>query len=89
MSTFKEEFVNMRQLGEVSSNVAKDLMNYPPHTWVRAYFSSRCKSWVVDNNMVERFNAWILESRYMSIRTMFEFIRNKNYEQVRYERFIM
>ena len=32
-STFEEEFVdNMRQLGEVSSNVTKDLMNYPPHT---------------------------------------------------------
>ena len=31
--TFEEEFVdNMRQLGEVSSNASKDLMNYPPHT---------------------------------------------------------
>ena len=44
-STFEEEFVdNMRQLREVSSNATKDLMNYQPHTWVRAYFSSRCKS---------------------------------------------
>ena len=32
-STYEEEFVdNMRQLGEVSSNASKDLMNYPPHT---------------------------------------------------------
>ena len=67
----------MRKLGEVSLNVANDLMNYPPHTWVRAYFSGRCKSWVVDNNMVESFNAWILEARYMSIRTMLEFVRKK------------
>ena len=68
----------MRQLGEVSSNVAKDLMNYPLHTWIRAYFSGRCKLWAVDNNMVESFNAWILEARYMPIRTMLEFIRKKN-----------
>ena len=76
--TFEKEFVdNMRQLGEVSSNAAKDLMNYPPHTWVRAYLGGRCKSWVVDNNMVESFNAWILKAIYMPIRTMLEFIRNK------------
>ena len=63
-------------------------MNYPPHTWVRAYFSGRCKSWVVDNNMVESFIAWILEAKYMPIMTMLEFIR-RNYEHVRYERYIM
>ena len=57
-STFEEEFRNnMSKLGEVSLNATNDLMNYPPHTWVRAYFSGRCKSWVVDNNMVESFNA--------------------------------
>ena len=67
----------MRQLGEMSSNVAKDLINYPPHTWVRVYFSGRYKLWVVDNNMVESFNSWILEARYMLIRTMLEFIRKK------------
>ena len=78
-STFEEKFVdNMRQLGEVSSkNVTKDLMNNPPHTWVRAYFNCRCKSRVMDNNMVESFNAWILEARYMLIRTMSEFISKK------------
>ena len=77
-STFEEEFVdNMRQLGEVSSEAAKDLTNYPPYTWVRAYFSGRCKSWAVDNDMVENFNAWILEARYMPIRTMLEFVRKK------------
>ena len=44
-STFEEKFVdNMRQLGKVSLEIAKDLMNYPPHTWVRVYFSGRCKS---------------------------------------------
>ena len=52
-------------------------MNYLPHTWVRAYFSGRCKSWAIDNNMVEIFNAWILEARYIPIRTMPEFIRKK------------
>ena len=77
-STFEEECVdNMRQLGAVSSNVAKDLMNNPPHTWVRACFNCRCNLWAVDNNMVESFNAWILEARYMLIRTMPEFISKK------------
>ena len=73
----------------MSSEAARDLMNYtpsphppppppPPHThthnWVRAYFSRKCKSWVVDNNMVESFNSWILDARYMLIRTMMEYI---------------
>ena len=61
----------------MSLNVANDLMNYPSHTWVRAYFSGRCKSWAMDNNMVEIFNAWILEARDMPIRTMLEFRRKK------------
>ena len=43
----------------------------------KSLISGRCKSWAVDNNMVESFNAWILEARYMPIRTMIEFIRKK------------
>ena len=35
------------------------------------------KSWVMDNNMMESFNAWILEARYILITTMLEFIRKK------------
>ena len=67
----------MRQLGDVSLDDIKDLINYPPNTWVRACFSVRCKSCVVDNEMVESFNAWILKAIYMSIKTMIEFIRKK------------
>ena len=77
-STFEEEFAdNMIQLGDVSSNATKDLMNHPPHIWVKAYFSGRWKSWVVVNNMVESFNAWVLEDRHMLIKTMLEFVRKK------------
>ena len=75
----------------MSSKAVRDLMNYPSththihkHIRVRAYFSSKCKSWDVDNNMVESFNLWILDPRYMLIRTKMEFIRRINNKHVRH-----
>ena len=32
--------------------------------------------------MVESFNSWILEARYMSIKTMLEFIRKKTMDRL-------
>ena len=67
----------MKKMGEISSQAASDLMAYPPHTWCRAYFSSRCKSWTIANHFTESFNAWVNDARYRSIRSIMELIRRK------------
>ena len=75
-STFDEEFKdNLKKLGELSKSAAEDLMKYPPHAWCRAYFSSRSMSVVVDNNMAECFNSWVLAARHKPIISMLEDIR--------------
>ena len=75
-STFPEEFKdNLQKLGEVSEKAAEDLLKYPPHTWCRAYFSSRYKSYMVDNNISESFNATIINARHKPIVSMLEEIR--------------
>ena len=77
-STFEEEFAkNMKKMGEISPNATSDLMAYPPNTCCCAYFSTRSKAWVVDNNFPKSFNAWINDARYRPIRSMMEMIRIK------------
>ena len=75
-STFPEEFKdNIKKLRELSKKAAEDLLKYPPHNWCRAYFSSRCKSYMVDNNISENFNATIIHARHKPIVSMLEEIR--------------
>ena len=75
-STFPEEFEdNLKKLGEVNKKSAEDLLKYNPATWCRAFFSSRCKSDVVDNNMCETFNSTILKARFKPIISMLDEIR--------------
>ena len=75
-STYEEEFKdNLEKLGEVSEKAAEGLVSYPPHNWCRAYFSSRCKCFMVDNNFTESFNSWILAARHKPIISMLEDIR--------------
>ena len=59
----------------MSRGAAEGVVYYPPHTWCRAYFSSRSKSMVVDNNFTESFNSWILATRFKPIISMLEDIR--------------
>ena len=77
-STFEKEFTNnMKKMGEISPNATSDLVAYPPNTWCRAYFRTRSKSWVVDNNFTKSFNAWINDARYRPIMSIMEMIRIK------------
>ncbi|KAF3655020.1 putative TMV resistance protein N-like isoform X1 [Capsicum annuum] len=43
----------------------------------RAYFKKHCKCDIVENNMCETFNSWILTARHKSIITMLEDIRHQ------------
>nr|XP_009796912.1 PREDICTED: uncharacterized protein LOC104243429 [Nicotiana sylvestris] len=44
-STHEEEFKDqLLKLGGMSQDVARDLINYPPKAWCRAYFDTQCKN---------------------------------------------
>ena len=75
-STYDEEFKdNLKKIGELSKTAAEDLLKYPPHAWCRAYFSSRSHNFMVDNNITESFNSWVLAARHKPIVSMLEDIR--------------
>ena len=86
-STFEEEFKdNLAKIGDLTKKGAEALLNYPPHNWCRAYFSNRCKSQMVDNNITESFNSWILHARTKPIVTMLDDIRIKVMERLKDKR---
>ncbi|XP_075079788.1 uncharacterized protein LOC142165044 [Nicotiana tabacum] len=72
-STYGEDFKDqLKNLGELSVDAAKDLLRYPPQNWCRSYFDTLCKNHKVDNNFIESFNSWILEARVKPILKMLE-----------------
>ncbi|XP_019260651.1 PREDICTED: uncharacterized protein LOC109238624 [Nicotiana attenuata] len=82
-STYEEEFKDqLLNLGGMSEDAARDLINYPPKTWCRAYFDTQCKNLMVDNNFTESFNAWTLDARHMPIIKMLENTRIKVMERL-------
>ncbi|KAF3677508.1 putative TMV resistance protein N-like isoform X1 [Capsicum annuum] len=55
----------------------ESLLIYDKEYWCRAYFSERTKCDVVENNMCETFNSWIVGPRHKSVISMLEDIRHK------------
>ncbi|XP_009621676.1 uncharacterized protein [Nicotiana tomentosiformis] len=83
-STYDEDFKDqLKNLGSLSEQAVKDLLWYPPQSWCRAYFDTKCKNNMVDNNFTESFNFWILEARSKSIIKMLEDIRIKVMNMIR------
>nr|XP_009772460.1 PREDICTED: uncharacterized protein LOC104222839 [Nicotiana sylvestris] len=77
-STYEEDFKDqLKSLGELSVDDAKEVLRYPPQNWCRSYFDTLCKNQMVDNNFTESFNSWILEARGKPILKMIEDIRIK------------
>ncbi|XP_065866546.1 uncharacterized protein [Euphorbia lathyris] len=75
-STYEEEFKdNLKTMAKVNKKAAEYLLKYPPQHWCRAYFTDRSKDPMVDNNMMESFNSWILEQRSRPILRMLEEMR--------------
>lgn len=68
-------FEALSKLGK--KEICEDLLHYPKETWCRAYFKVHAKCDIVENNMSETFNSWILAARHKSIITMLEEIRHK------------
>ncbi|PHT33514.1 hypothetical protein CQW23_25314 [Capsicum baccatum] len=65
----------MKMLG--GEEILDKLMYFNPERWSKVYFSFGTKCDIVDNNMAECFNAWILGARHKTIITMLEEIRVK------------
>ncbi|XP_009786802.1 uncharacterized protein [Nicotiana sylvestris] len=80
---YAEGYVRCCEECEVSEDAVRDLLNYPPVTWCRAYFDTQCKNPMVDNNFTESFNSWILEARHKPIVKMLEDIRVKVMNQLK------
>ena len=70
----KDNIETMRQFGQ---ECLDNILWYNFNTWVKKYFEEYSKCKVVDNNVEEKFNAWIVPARYKTIITMLEDIRVK------------
>ncbi|WMV46368.1 hypothetical protein MTR67_039753 [Solanum verrucosum] len=73
-SSFEDEMDKLNKLG---NKICEDLLHYEKSTWCKAYFKEHSKCDIVENNMCETFNSWILAARHKAIRTMLEEIRHK------------
>ncbi|KAK8556419.1 hypothetical protein V6N13_064448 [Hibiscus sabdariffa] len=62
-----------------------DLLEIPPLHWSRAYFTGTSKCDVVDNNLAEAFNAWIVDARCPII-SMMEEIRKMIMQRIHVKR---
>ncbi|KAL4378422.1 hypothetical protein GQ457_02G034530 [Hibiscus cannabinus] len=69
---FDDQLKILEEMGATSTN---DLLAIPPLHWSRAYFTGNSKCDVVDNNLAEAFNGWIVDARCHPIISMLEEIR--------------
>ncbi|GKU89561.1 hypothetical protein SLEP1_g3687 [Rubroshorea leprosula] len=77
-STYEGQFnKNMEEIRNLSMEGHDALKSIPPELWCKAFFDTSCKCNVVDNNMNETFNNWIMDARYMPIIQLLEYIRVK------------
>ncbi|WMV49330.1 hypothetical protein MTR67_042715 [Solanum verrucosum] len=72
---FQDEMDKLNKLGNKKN--CGDLLHYEKKTWCKAYFKEHAKCDIVENNMCETFNSWILAARHKSVITMLEEIRHK------------
>lgn len=82
-STFEAEMKdNIHAMKKLRQECLDDLLWYNLNTWCKKYFQDYSKCDVVDNNMAESFNAWILPARYKTIITRLEEIRVKMMKRI-------
>ncbi|GKV14822.1 hypothetical protein SLEP1_g25636 [Rubroshorea leprosula] len=59
-----------------------DLQRYDPKKWCRAFFDEEPYCDMVDNNMCESFNFWVMEARYLAIISMVDTLRSQVMERI-------
>ncbi|KAM3399092.1 hypothetical protein P3S68_002608 [Capsicum galapagoense] len=72
----------LNELSELGVGIVEDLLKYNKEAWCRAFFKEHSRCDVVENNMCETFNSWILAARFKTIITMLEEIRCKVMEKI-------
>ncbi|KAK8681228.1 hypothetical protein V6N13_053635 [Hibiscus sabdariffa] len=76
LSNYIEEFDDsLQKLKKLGHTSTEDLLQILVQHWAKAYFSARPTCDVVDNNMAEAFNAWILDARCKPIISLSEDIK--------------
>ncbi|XP_070010328.1 uncharacterized protein LOC142163999 [Nicotiana tabacum] len=73
---------HLDSLNILGNGICESLLRYNKETWCRAYFNCDKKCDIIDNNICETFNAWILAARHKTIITMLEEIRVKMMERI-------
>lgn len=77
-STFIAELnANIAAIEKLGTGIVDDVVQYPLHQWTKALFTTESKCDVVDNNMCETYNGWILDARFKPIRSMLDDIRRQ------------
>ncbi|CAN0880193.1 hypothetical protein LINGRAHAP2_LOCUS13522, partial [Linum grandiflorum] len=66
---------NLAKIKKSNPDAAESMIRIDPKYWCRAWFSNNVKCDSVDNNLLESFNALILEARHKPIYIMLEDIR--------------
>ncbi|KAG5610990.1 hypothetical protein H5410_022271 [Solanum commersonii] len=67
----------LAKLAKPNEGICGELLSYNKEFWCKAFFSTSSKCDIVENNMSETFNSWIVSPRHKSIITMLEEIRHK------------
>jgi hypothetical protein len=65
------------KLARETRDGAQAILNTHPQQWSRAWFKIGSNCDLVDNNLCESLNKWIVEARFFPIITMLETIRRK------------
>ncbi|XP_050233526.1 uncharacterized protein LOC126682013 [Mercurialis annua] len=75
-STYVEELrKNLKLLELMGDEIVQDFLDYDIEKFCKPYFRCDIKCDVIDNNLSETFNGWILEARCKPIISMLEDIR--------------
>ncbi|XP_057803709.1 uncharacterized protein LOC131019041 [Salvia miltiorrhiza] len=75
-SSFQQKFkFNLAKVSAINKKAVEDLLHYPTENWCKAYQSTRCSTYMVDNNISESFNSSISDARHKPIISMLEEIR--------------
>ena len=70
----------------MGDGIVQDVLDYNVESFYKAFFNTTSKCDVVNNNLSETFNGWILDARYKPIISMLEEIKIKVMERLRVKR---
>ena len=69
-------------MNKLEQEILDDLLYYNHNTWCRTFFRTDCQCDILENNMTEAFNGWILNARMKSSHTMLEEIKVQVMERI-------